>query len=191
MNYRVGIFLLCCGIVAVACKTNKVSVNSSWRAVRASTSTSNSADKCFLTVHDKAGLSYIYNPQLFKGDGLAHLGKTRCWDFLVLHDGGLNEPIAPRLVIYSGDPMNPTAAAVFTASNNTAMKGQWVHVCAPIERCSGNQLPSNAQGDWTMKSGATANDWERLLQQVSGIRFVVDVTSAPTEVFGFDNIQIR
>jgi hypothetical protein len=66
-----------------------------------------------------------------------------------------------------------------------------VHVCAPIETCEGTDLPSNANGEWVMSAGSDCTDWNNLISNIDGIRFYLDLTSSPTEEYGYDNICIQ
>jgi hypothetical protein len=170
---------------------------SNWNGVAAGANTadpfgpSGNADDFFLHSYDASGSSYIYNDVDYSGDWREYEGQCLCWDFQVIEDGGLGEPLSPRLIIYSGSPTSPTAAATFVATVQTTEGGGWVHVCAPIETCQGADLPSNANGEWVMSAGLECDDWNTLLSNISGIRFYLDLTSSPTEEYGYDNICIQ
>ena len=168
-----------------------------WNGVAAGQSTAESpgpsgnADDFFLHSYDASGSSYIYNDVDYAGDWREYNGKCLCWDFKVINDGGLGTPLSPRLIIYSGPPTSPTAAATFIASVSISEGEGWVHVCAPIDICEGTDLPSNANGQWVMSGGADCTDWNTLLSNMDGIRFYLDLTSSPTEEYGYDNICIQ
>lgn len=170
---------------------------SNWNGVAAGANTadpfgpSGNADDFFLHSYDASGASYIYNDVDYSGDWREYEGQCLCWDFQVIEDGGLGEPLSPRLIIYSGPPTSPTASATFVATVQTTEGGGWVHVCAPIETCQGTDLPSNANGQWVMSAGLECDDWNTLLSNISGIRFFLDLTSSPTEEYGYDNICIQ
>lgn len=170
---------------------------SNWNGVAAGASTadplgpSGNSDDFFLHSYDASGSSYIYNDVDYGGDWREYNGQCLCWDFQVIEDGGLGEPLSPRLIIYSGSPTSPTAAATFVATVQTVEDGGWVHVCAPIEICEGTTLPSNANGEWVMSAGLECDDWNTLLSNIDGIRFYLDLTSSPTEEYGYDNICIQ
>lgn len=170
---------------------------SNWNGVAAGANTadpfgpSGNADDFFLHSYDASGSSYIYNDVDYAGDWREYNGQCLCWDFQVIEDGGLGEPLSPRLIIYTGSPTSPTATATFVANVQTVEDGGWVHVCAPIDVCQGTDLPSNENGQWVMSAGSDCTDWNNLLSNISGIRFYLDLTSSPTEEYGYDNICIQ
>lgn len=170
---------------------------SNWFGVAAGASTVDSPGPTgdptdyFLHSYDASGSSYIYNDVDYGGDWRNYEGQCLCWDFQVLNDGNLGTPLSPRLIIYSGSPTAPTATATFIATVSIAEGEGWVHVCAPIETCTGPDLPQNANGQWVMGAGLDCNDWNTLLSNISGIRFYLDLTSYPIEEYGYDNICIQ
>ena len=171
---------------------------SNWKGVKAKPNTaelsgpSGASNDYFLHSYDDQGYSYIYNETDYKGDWSKYDGQCLCWDFKVINDGNLGTPLSPKLIIYSGSSSSPTAAATFTATVQAVEGGGWVHVCAPLEVLSvGAALPQNANGAWSMAAGSTATDWNTLLQNITGIRFVLDLTSYPIEEYGYDNICIQ
>ncbi|CAL2107862.1 Por_Secre_tail domain-containing protein [Tenacibaculum sp. 190524A02b] len=171
---------------------------SNWNGVLAGANTADSpgpsgaSNDYFLHSYDDQGYSYIYNDVDYKGDWTEYNGQCLCWDFKVINDGNLGQPLSPKLIIYSGSSTSPTAAASFTATVQTTEGGGWVHVCAPIEVLNaGDPFPQNANGSWSMAAGSTAADWNNLLQNMTGIRFVLDLTSYPIEEYGYDNICIQ
>jgi len=171
---------------------------SNWQGVLAepnfadSPGPSGSSSDFFLHATDDQGYSYIFNEVDYQGNWQEYNGQCLCWDFQVIEDGNLGEPLSPRLIIYSGSSTNPTASAAFTATVQTTEGAGWVHVCAPIEVLNdGDPFPSNANGSWNMAVGSTATDWNNLLQNITGIRFVLDLTSYPIEEYGYDNICIQ
>lgn len=197
-----NIFTLCllfvCGVsFGQFCEDFNDQDISNWNGVAAGASTadpfgpSGNADDFFLHSYDSSGSSYIYNNVDYAGDWREYDGQCLCWDFQVIEDGGFGEPLSPRLIIYSGSPTSPTASATFVASVQTVENGGWVHVCAPIETCEGTDLPSNANGEWVMSAGSDCDDWNSLISNISGIRFYLDLTSSPTEEYGYDNICIQ
>ncbi|CAM1334355.1 T9SS type A sorting domain-containing protein [Tenacibaculum aestuariivivum] len=171
---------------------------SNWQGVKAHPNqvstpgpSGNSSDY-FLYARDASGYSYIYNNVDYKGDWREYDGKCLCWDFQVIKDAGYDGPVSPKMVIYSGSPSSPTVAATFTATVQAEEGKGWVHVCAPISVLNpGDALPQNANGAWTMAAGSTATDWNNLLQNVTGIRFVLDIINSPFEEYGYDNICIQ
>ena len=170
---------------------------SNWNGVAAGANTadpfgpSGDANDYFLHSYDASGASYIYNNVDYAGNWQEYDGQCLCWDFQVIEDGGFGDPVSPRLIIYTGSPTSPTATATFVANVQTVEGGGWVHVCAPIDICQGPDLPSNANGQWVMATGSDCNDWNNLISNISGIRFFLDLTSSPTEEYGYDNICIQ
>ncbi|KAB8152105.1 T9SS type A sorting domain-containing protein [Kordia sp. TARA_039_SRF] len=152
---------------------------------------SGTADDIFLHSYDDQGASYIYNNVDYAGDWREFDGQCLCWDFQVIEDGNFGEPVSPRLIIYTGPPTSPTASATFVANVQATEGGGWVHVCAPINICEGTDLPSNENGQWVMATGSDCSDWNNLISNISGIRFFLDLTSSPTEEYGYDNICIQ
>jgi hypothetical protein len=190
--------LLFCGVsFAQFCDDFNDQDVSNWLGVAAGANTadpfgpSGNADDFFLHSYDDQGASYIYNDIDYAGNWLEFEGQCLCWDFQVIEDGNFGDPVSPRLIIYTGSPTSPTASATFVANVTTVEDGGWVHVCAPIESCQGTDLPSNANGQWVMGAGLDCNDWNNLLSNISGIRFYLDLTSSPTEEYGYDNICIQ
>lgn len=190
--------LLICGVsFGQFCEDFNDQDISNWNGVAAGASTvdspgpSGNTDDFFLHSYDASGSSYIYNDVDYGGDWREYNGQCLCWDFKVINDGNLGEPLSPRLIIYSGSPTSPTASATFVANVSISEGEGWVHVCAPIDTCEGTDLPSNANGQWVMSAGSECTDWNTLLSNISGIRFYLDLTSYPIEEYGYDNICIQ
>ncbi|MEM6721496.1 MAG: hypothetical protein AAF611_19375 [Bacteroidota bacterium] len=191
------LLLCCCVSFGQFCDDFNDQNISNWFGVAAGTNTADSfgpsgnANDYFLHSYDDQGLSFIYNDIDYAGDFHTYAGQCLCWDFQVIQDGNLGQPVSPRLVIYSGSPTNPTAKATFVANVQATEGGGWVHVCAPIETCQGADLPSNENGQWVIAADSNCSNWNDFISNISGIRFYLDLTSSPTEEYGYDNICIQ
>lgn len=133
--------------------------------------------------------SWAFNSIDYVGDW-SNAGSCLCFDFRIFKGGGQNSTPSP-LYIYSGasDPFNATYRAVFRPTNSILISDEWVTLCPPISLSSNGELPSNESGRWEMSpASGTAQDWDNLISNVSGIAFAIDITSSPTEEFGYDNI---
>ena len=151
-----------------------------------------------LRVKDMPGTTFIYNNQDFAGDYSAYYGKCLCFDYRVIVGDG-TALMNPSIILSQGfDPLltlsitnsNPSLAARFTSNLSISSDSGWVHVCAPISPSDINgNLPSNADGSWTMYGGLGGNDWDNLLQNVGELIFSVDVSGWRVgEEFLLDNI---
>ncbi len=139
---------------------------------------------------DSEGASYIFNNTNWNLDYTRFFNSCLCFDFQLEFDGGLGSAIHPTIDIIAGPPGQPTLAARFVATVSITAEDGWVHVCAPIEPCDAQgNLPSNSEGEWQWLVGSSCQDWINLLSSPNnGLRFLIDLTSSPTEQYGYDNI---
>ncbi|WP_111658513.1 T9SS type A sorting domain-containing protein [Olleya aquimaris] len=137
------------------------------------------------------GASWIYNSTDYSGDWtqMVQGDGCFCYDFKTFHiaTGTLS---GNSLRIYNGtDPANSTLIATFVLNVPINSSLGWVRICAPIDFSdSAGNLPSNADGQWTINTGL-ASDWDTLISGVNGIGYLVDVAGGD-EKFGIDNICI-
>ncbi|MGB0523976.1 MAG: hypothetical protein ACPGJS_13495 [Flammeovirgaceae bacterium] len=115
-------------------------------------------------------------------------GADLCYDYKVFNDGVNNSSpqMTSQIRIYQGTVGNQTLSATFVLNNPITENSAWLNVCAPIYPITGNQLPSNAQGQWVMSNPA---NWNTLIANFDGVAFNTDVagSSFQTEDIGIDN----
>lgn len=141
---------------------------------------SNSASDYFMQAEDLSGVSYLRNPLDYDGDWTLG-GGCFCYDFKVISG---QHPIANALIIRSGNLI-----ATFTVNFSIDQSDGWVSICAPVNQCTGNTLPSNSYGSWTMTSGAsTCANWNSLITNVTEVRLTFDDEEGPGEKVGYDNL---
>ncbi len=169
-----------------------------WTPLLASQNISNPAldGTDYLRVRDGSGASWTYNTTSYPKVWTELQGNCLCFDYKVFNDaqsGVAN--LHPKITIFQGTTPNAGGIrATFIATNITITENSdWVHVCAPIELCSGSSLPSNAMGAWVMSPSYDCTDWNNLLANVDGISFWVDVagSGAQNEIIGVDNVCIQ
>ncbi len=137
--------------------------------------------------------SWLINNVDYKGNWL-DFKNCLCFDFRIFNDGGASNT-ARSLYIYSGsnDPVSAPYRAVFRQVNPISKSDGWVNICVPAEKSNNWLLPSNEHGYWDMTgpTGGGAADWDFLISNVTGIAFRIDLTSDPSEVYGYDNICFK
>lgn len=137
------------------------------------------------------GSSWAFNSTDFSGNWLAMVEEEGCfcYDFRTFEvaSGTIN---GNSLRIYNGtDPVSSNVIATFVLNIPVDVSRGWVRICAPIALADTNgNLPSNSDGQWVVNTG-NASDWNALIQNVSGIGYLIDVASG-NELFGIDNICI-
>jgi PKD repeat protein len=138
---------------------------------------------------DDSGASYMYNSTEYTGNWIQQFGGN-CFCFDIRYDNG--DPSNPTtgtstLNIYQGSFGPPRAAFIV---NPPGIGNNWTRVCAPLGLSSGGNLPTNQYGTW---SGVSVAQWDNLIQNVTGIGFVLDFAggSFPAEKVYVDNICIE
>lgn len=152
-----------------------------------------------LRVNDVAGSTFIYNKVNFAGNYSQFTGSCLCYDFKLITDA-MGAVVNPRIYLVQNfdetQPMvwgtNPQIAAVFTASVSIQDSSDWVHICAPLGPCVNGSLPTSSEGVWKiLNSGDTCTNWTNLLNNVTEIMFLVDMSGSPgNEKFLIDNVCI-
>jgi hypothetical protein len=181
--------------IQTCCSTFNNNSISNWNTIAASVSTNSTgpsltAGDYYLRASDGSGESWIYNEIDFNGDWTEYNGACLNWDYRIFNDGSSSAlNVSPILRIFSGSPTAPTLEAQFVSNIILTENEAWVNISAPIEIGTTN-LPNNDLGEWIMTTGSGVNDWNTLLASVDGIRYYMDLTSSPSEIYGFDNICI-
>jgi len=134
---------------------------------------------------------YLYNDSDYSGDWTLYDGSCLCFDFRILDDGNFSSAtvLSPDLRLYQGDPATPTLEARFVPYTTVTEVALWTNFCSPIE-LGGTTMPVSEHGYWTMTIGSGTTDWNTLLQDVTGVKFSTDLSTATTEAYGYDNICI-
>ena len=135
---------------------------------------------------------YVYNDTDYGGDWTDYNGSCLCFDFRILDDGNFSAAtvLSPDFRIYNGDHASPTLEARFTSFTSVTEQSIWTNFCSPITVGGGSTLPSSELGYWTMTIGSGVSDWNTLLQDISGIKYNLNLAVSPTQIYGLDNICI-
>jgi hypothetical protein len=159
----------------------------------------------YLEITDESGESWIYNQLSYSGDWTKCENGTLCYDFRLYKDHfpdstGTTGPKNPSISIYQGpDPFNATLRADFIAHQTVTENDYWVHLCAPLGLSNSGNLPANTDGQWKINigTGNSANDWDNLLLNVSGVAFITEfdpgngIPDGEDEITGVDNICLQ
>ncbi len=154
----------------------------------------------YLQSRDRGGASWIVNTTDFTGN-LAQDNECKafCYDINYQNPGGNNPFFSNTLHLFSGgtNSTNATLSASFNLYTPLNSNDGWITVCLPLNLCSSSNLPSNAAGQWRWNTsssyantGSDCNDWNTLVQSVSGIAFFIDRGGSTTEIWGYDNFCI-
>ncbi len=151
----------------------------------------------YLESKDQSGGSWMVNTNDFTGDlSSANTCQTFCYDINYLDAGNNLGFYTNSIYIFSGGttPQNSTFCASYVLNTPINAMAGWTTICLPLDFCSGVALPYNTEGyfRWYTSSnsaniGANCNDWNALIQNVSGIGFFVDRGGQQTEQWGYDN----
>lgn len=141
-----------------------------------------------VTLFDDSGGSWYTNTVDYNNLGQNYIGKCLCFDYYLIDDGDPGT-VAFNPTIYLSDGINTIAFV----SSTTVYEGTtgWIHVCAPIQHCTGSTLPSNGDGTWTMGATMTCADFNHVLDNVTSVGFPTDITSCPCEEMSIDNVCVR
>lgn len=136
-------------------------------------------------LYDGSGGSNIQNTTDYLNLGQKYVGQCLCFDYFLINDGGSGVPFYPT--IYVTDGVNTIG---FVSSTAVTPGSGWIHVCAPIQHCTGS-LPSNSDGAWQIFSGGTTcADFNLVLDNSTTVYFPTDITSCPCEEMDVDNVCI-
>lgn len=139
----------------------------------------------FLRVFDNINPSFVTNTIDYDGDWTQE-GSCFCLDAIELSTQDPSASTNIKLQVFSGSLM-----AEFDFNQNTSVSLGWITLCAPIETCSGTNLPSNNLGQWTIMSGPNnCNTFNTIITNVTEVRIFVENQTIPGEVNGLDNICI-
>ncbi|MEM8528773.1 MAG: LamG-like jellyroll fold domain-containing protein [Bacteroidota bacterium] len=151
----------------------------------------NGEEDIYLRAYDEPGSSWAYNTVDFAGNWLEFAEEgCFCYDLRVYNNGGAATPNSRSISIFNGNsPEDRNSSAAFQLASPLRVEDGWVKICPPLRLANGNgTLPSNEYGEWVMGEEDTAEDWDNLVQNVSGLTIRLDLTSSPTEIYGYDNI---
>ena len=160
----------------------------------------------FISFVDGPDMSGVINNKDFTGDWLKNYpGNCMCFDFKLDYkkEDGIDVGTFPQLIIYTGNSINSfqqlagsvRAGFVGNPNNPQIEPYVWKNYCLPIYEATGNQLPSNSDGQWVIYSigsvtplsgSAAVTAWNNLIQNVTGILFNADYLVGE-ETISFDN----
>ncbi len=149
----------------------------------------------YLVVKDQSGASWLYNVTDFPTNLLEQGCKLK-YDVIYKAGGSGNSLTTDNsLTIFQGpSPANATLIASFQLNSTHLIQANnpFTTIEVPLEQASGSSLPSNAFGEWRMAGGppytaAQINDFNNLIQNISGIGFFLDEGANPSEVWYYDN----
>ncbi len=171
-----------------------------WQAINGDFQYSNNQSQngnsdLYLRAYDGSGSSWAYNTVDYAGDWSGTRGGTcLCYDFRVFVGIPGTTSTPSSMYIFNGSsPANANSMAIFSLTTALDIKDGWLTICPPLQLADTNgNLPSNSDGQWVMTAGGTANDWNNLIQNVSGIALRLDMPNGPpTEIYGYDNICMK
>ncbi|MES2132508.1 MAG: T9SS type A sorting domain-containing protein [Bacteroidota bacterium] len=136
---------------------------------------------------DQSGASYFSNNIDYNNLGQRYPNQCLCFDYF-LQDDGDPGTISFNPTVYLTDGVNTIA---FVSSTAVTEGSGWIHVCAPIEHCTGTTLPGNTDGNWILITGSTCTDFNAVLDNVTSIYFPTDITSCPCEKMSIDNVCVQ
>lgn len=139
-----------------------------------------------VTLYDGSGGSWYENKTDYKSIGKLYPDQCLCFDYALVNDGGSGMPFYPT--IYISDGVNTIA---FVSATAVTPGSGWIHVCAPIQHCSGAVLPANADGHWVNVTGSGCADFNTVLDNSMIVSFPTDITSCPCEVMMIDNVCVK
>jgi hypothetical protein len=140
-----------------------------------------------VTLKDGPYGSWYRNSTDYNNLGQRFPRQCLCFDYFLINDGAHGSPTYYP-TIYLTDGINTIA---FVSSTAVTEGSGWISVCAPIEHCSGSTLPYNANGNWTMSAGMTCTDFNNVLDNVTSVAFLSDITSSPSEIMSIDNVCVK
>lgn len=167
-----------------------------WQSILASTPNvvQNSGNNS-LHIKDQSGGSWLYNVTDFPTNLLEQGCKLK-YD-VIYEAGGSGNSLTTNnsISIFQGaSPSTATKLATFKLNTASliAANSPFTTIVVPLELASGNLLPSNTFGEWRIGSGppytsAQINDFNNLIQNISGVGFFLDEGSNPSEEWYFDN----
>ncbi len=147
-----------------------------------------------LYVKDQSGASWVYTTTF--PANLLEQGCKLKYDVIYITGGTGNSATTDNsLTIFQGtSPSNATLRANFVLNNTHLIPSNapFTNIEVPLELASGTTLPSNAFGEWNMPGGppyttAQINDFNNLIQNISGVAFFLDEGANPSEEWFFDN----
>lgn len=136
---------------------------------------------------DQSGGSWYTNSVDYNNLGRNYLNQCICFDYFLKDDGDPGT-VSFNPTIYLSDGVNTIA---FVSATAVTEGSGWIHVCAPIQHCTGSTLPSNTDGAWTMAAGLTCTDFNNVLDNVTSVSFPTDINSCPCEVMLIDNVCVK
>ncbi len=148
-----------------------------------------------LHVKDQSGASWLYNATDFPANLLEQGCKLK-YDVIYMAGGQGNSVTTDNsITIFQGsDPANATLIASFTLNSTHLIQANspFTTIEVPLELGTGTTLPSNAFGEWRMAGGppytaSQINDFNNLIQNISGVAFFLDEGANPSEEWFFDN----
>lgn len=146
----------------------------------------------YLSMHDQGGIfqSGMGNAVDYRDLGKNYLGKCLCYDFNLeaWDEADGQPPFHPSFTIQDARGRSIR----FVSSLTLSPSQDWVTICAPIEHCTGNQLPSNACGHWEYGNGVNScQEFNEVLDNSYNLFFSADINSWVSEIMNFDNICVK
>lgn len=138
----------------------------------------------FLHVTEASNETFLLNTNNYDGNWLT-LGSCFCFDVIAISGVDQSIPLRFTLVIEGG--LQGTAKFEFNQTVDETMG--WVKFCAPIDQCTGSNLPSNDNGQWELSGGGSScSVWNSIISNVTSVKIEYDDINFTNEVVGFDNI---
>ena len=153
----------------------------------------------FLTASDASGGSSVQGPAPLAGDWNKLLAQgfclDLCWDVKLLDDGAptsvASGPTSITIISGSGQRATFNTSTNISDTDSAGNPTDWYTFCAPIKELDSNgDLPSNAQGSWSLAPGEPNSTWTDILSDVKEVYFKVDFlgSSNISEKWQWDNI---
>jgi hypothetical protein len=169
--------------------TNWVNINASVPEI-----VENNGNKS-LHIRDQSGGSWLYSTDVFPANLLEQGCKLK-YDVIYITGGAGNSATTDNsiTIFQGGSPVTATIIASFVLNSTHVIPSNvpFTTIEVPLELASGTTLPSNNFGEWRMAGGppysaAQINDFNDLIQNISGVGFFLDEGSNPSEEWYFDN----
>ena len=152
----------------------------------------NGAADIFIRTQDQGGASILCSGPQFLGD-YSHCNYNLSFDMRIISDTNTNgsNPIPPYLIFSNGTiTASFSFNQAFWITDDQGTNPGWHHFVVPIRPADKNgTLPWNGYGSWTV-TPAGADNWLKLLSDVTEIQFRVDIGPAQAELIGYDNICV-
>jgi hypothetical protein len=172
--------------------------------ISVSTDNANANISKHLQFGDGSGASVVVNAKDYTGNWIEkYTNKCLTLDFKINFNGG-GDRFAPKIMLYKGNIQassgnnwinNVELLATFIANDAVSSTDAWKNYEIPFGLCTtGGVLPNNQYGKWVITKQPNQNEcenWNTLIQSVTGIVLPTDYHDSPSEIVMFDNFCFK